>query len=418
MEISLKKFYHLFWNNKACRNIFLLHKEILLEKNTVDIKITDYYLPRIVISNSPKQKKSDLKISKRSENIFIELWHKLSASEKRYLSEDKFKKYIDKRYGESKAIFLKEHEEFGLIGLIIEALEVLDNEEEFIKFLKKYKLIPDEINDSQTFAKYAEEEFIREITKFLKNEEVADLLESIDDISDIYNSTIKKGLIKANKHVTDKLFQEEDFSSRIELFENLYEIGVLTGGYFKSYLECVNCLPKTFSGYFNVNITPSKLKFKCPNCNKEPYFMVPYQIDRELFNHIIHPDGLLAFSISFLLNQYGIRHKRSVNLENQNEVDFVIGGSQRVNTIIEIKMFRNDKSSDALVKNLQEAISQMKKTKKKLVEKNSVYNETEIIIIANILDDSIYQTAREKCASDIKNYRIFIMSPDEFFHTL
>lgn len=418
MEIALKKFYNLFWNNKICRNIFLLHKENLLEKNTIDIKIADYYLPRIVISNSKKQKKSELKISTRSENRIIELLHKLAISEEKYLSEERLIQYIDKNHGESKNLISKEYGDAGIFGFIIDIWNDSDNEDELVKLFQKYKLVPSEVNNIELLMKYIWEKVLKETTSFLRKEEVSNLFESIDDISDIYNSMIKEGLIKANKQAIDTFFDFENFEDRLNVFETLYEIGILTGGFFKSYIECTNCLPKTYSGFFNCNIPPNKLKFKCPNCGKEVYYMVPYQINRNLYNHIIDPDGVLAQAISYLLNQHKIKYERNVNLENLNEIDFVIKDDNIITGIIEIKMFRTDKGQDAKVKNLKETVSQVKKTKKKLIEKNSDYSKLECIIVTNITDEEIYEIATEKCALDIDEYNILIMSPESFMQSI
>lgn len=418
MTVTIKKFYNLFWSNPICKSIFLLHKEILLEKNTIDLKITDYYLPRIVISNSNNQKKSELKISSRSENIFIELLHKLNVSEKKYLNPDRAQQYINKRYGETKGIVLKEHPESGILGLIIEFFESLTDEADLLEFLKKYRIIPDEVESIQALGRYAEEELMREISKFLKKEEVSDILNSIDDVSDIYNSIMKKSLITANKQVTGRLFDDKNYKERLNVFESLYEIGILSGGYFKSYIECTNCLPKTYSGFFTCDISPSKLKFKCPNCNKETYFMVPYQIDRELYEHITDNDGLLANAISFLLDKHNIKYKRNYNLESKNEVDFVIMNGNNINGLIEVKMFRNDKSSDVQQTDILATISQVKKTKKKLVDIDPRYRNVEHIIISNITDEEIYQKVREKAEKDISDHKIFLMSPDDFAKSL
>lgn len=334
------------------------------------------------------------------------------------MSTERTQEYLDKRYGQTKALVKEEHPELGVIGLIIELLECLSNESELISFLHKYKIIPEEVMNFQSLGRYAEGEFIREMSKFFKKEEVADLLGSIDDISDVYNSILKESLINANKQVTDRLFDHEDYQERIEIFENLYEIGVLSGGYFKSYIECTNCLPKTFSGYFTCDITPSKLHFLCPNCGQEVYYMVPYQIHRGLYDHIVDKDGILVNAISYLLDQHKVKYEKNKNLEDENEIDFVIMKGEIVTTLIEAKMFRTDKSDDALISNLLEAVTQVKKTKDKLVKVNERYRSLEYIVISNITDRSIYNVAKNKCSNDIDDYKIHLMSPDDFANSI
>jgi len=309
----------------------------------------------------------------------------------------------------------------GLFGLGLDLFSIIkeeEPEESIISILKEYSIIGSTINNFEELMELIKIEAIKEATKFLKREAVHELFSSIDDISDIYNSVMKEGLINANKQITDQLFEQEDYQNRLEVFESMYEMGLLEGGYFKSYVECINCLPGIYSGYLSCNITPSKLKFKCPNCAKEVYYMVPYKITRDLFEHIIDKDGVLSFSIEFLLNEYKIEYKKNLNLEDKNEIDFVLFENDRPNCLIEVKMFKKDRPIDTKKANLKNSISQIKKSLEKLRNVNPTYQSTQTVLVTNYLDKNLYNDIKNECSEDIDKYNLLILSPEEFKESL
>ena len=54
MTLIKKKFYHLFWSNPSCQNLFLLSKEELLETRTfgTDDFTFSFSTNRIIVSNA------------------------------------------------------------------------------------------------------------------------------------------------------------------------------------------------------------------------------------------------------------------------------------------------------------------------------------------------------------------------------
>lgn len=54
MSIIKKKFYHLFWNNPSCQNLFLLSKEELLETRIFGNEEFSFSFStnRIIVSNA------------------------------------------------------------------------------------------------------------------------------------------------------------------------------------------------------------------------------------------------------------------------------------------------------------------------------------------------------------------------------
>lgn len=415
MNINLENFYRLFWQNEVCQNVFLLHKELLLEKNSVELGFTDYYLQRIVISNSLTSKDDvDEHLIFRQENRYASIVKKLGESKEKYLSEEKFKEYAKKRFGETINMVSSEIEVEGIWEFISKLFEAAQEKNGVIDLLKKYKAIPNNLTSIEEVGKFFESEITEETKKFLKKQNFSQIFLSIDDVSHFYHSILKESLINGYQQNIYALIDKENFKSRVKLFDQLYEIGILIGGKFKSYFECINCLPDTFSGFITCNIKPSKLKVKCPQCGKETNYLAPYFIIDDLFEQIIHSDGLLFFAIEHLLNMYKIEHEKSINLENGNEIDFVLKNGKLYSGILEVKMFKNDKSDEVKIKNIKEAIGQMTKSKKALIKVDKNYSNVPSFLVTNISDISIISSAKNDLREDLREFSINIFSPNDF----
>jgi len=415
MNTNLENFYRLFWQDKTCQNVFLLHKELLLEKNSIDLGLTDYYLQRIVISNSLTFKDDvDEHLIFRQENRYTSIIKKLGESKDKYFSEEKFEKFAKNRFSQTINIAKKEIEDEGLWEFITDLVVAIQEEDGVLNILKEYKVVPDNLSDLEELGKYIEQEVTKETKNFLKKQNFSQMFLSIDDVSHFYHSIIKESLIKGYQQNICVLIDKENFKSRVKLFDKLYEIGVLIGGKFKSYFECINCLPDTFNGFITCNIKPSKIKVKCPQCAKETNYLVPYFIVDELFEQITHSDGLLFFAIEYLLNSYKIEYDKSVNLENGNELDIVLMNREFASGILEIKMFKNDKLDDVKIKNLKETIWQMKKSKKILIKADKKYSSVHSFLITNISDNNLVNSAKSDLRKDLKEFNIDIFTPNEF----
>ncbi|MEZ4985390.1 MAG: hypothetical protein R2795_10195 [Saprospiraceae bacterium] len=293
--------------------------------------------------------------------------------------------------------------------------DAVQEENGVLDLLKEYKVIPDNLSNMEEVGKYVENEITEETKKFLKKQNFSQMFLSIDDVSHFYHSILKESLINGYQQNIYVLIDKENFKSRVKLFDKLYEIGILIGGKFKSYFECINCLPDTFNGFITCNIQPSKLKVKCPQCGKDTNYLVPYFIIDELFEQIIHADGLLYFAIEYLLNLYKIEFDKSVNLENGNELDFILKNGKSVSGILEIKMFKNDKSNEVKIKNIKETIGQMKKSKKTLMKADKNYSNVPSFLITNISDTSIVDSAKNDLREDLREFNIDIFTPNAFY---
>ncbi|KAF5040499.1 hypothetical protein DSECCO2_532850 [anaerobic digester metagenome] len=259
--------------------------------------------------------------------------------------------------------------------------------------------------------RYVEKEIIVNLKNFVKKENLFDLAISIDLVSTYYNIKLKNNLVNSIKHYTDILYDEDNFNDRLELFDTLFEMSVIRGGKLKSYYECVNCPPNTYNGILTLDVKPSKLKMKCPNCKHELFYVVPYELDKTIYNHIVHKDGLLFFAIKYLLQNYDYKFSPNVVCPPNLEFDFcLINESGMYNEIIEVKMYKKDRPIDTQVKNLKDAVSQVKKAVDKLCDFDPNYKLIPKSIVTNLSDEKVFSIIETDCAFDLKEYNIQLYS--------
>ncbi|MGE0636571.1 MAG: hypothetical protein AB7P01_09025 [Bacteroidia bacterium] len=412
-----KKFYNIFWTDPTCQIIFSAHKAQLLE-NEVELIVTKekFYAQRLVLTNSQKRK-AGTQIAKRSENDSIELMHNLQSAAKKYFAEVRLEAYVMEKFGTAiKLIEADLAQSGGWIKLIMKLISSIENEKDLFKLLSDYQFIPKEIENKEQYAKYLEKELATHMKEFFKKDNLSDLAISIDLISTYYNYKIKNNLVSATKHFTDILHDSENYKDRLEFFDNLYEIGVIKGGTLKSYYECVQCPPNTLNGILTTNIKPSKLKIKCPACGKELFYIVPYELDKTIYDNIVHKDGLLFFAIKHLLEQYNYKYQPNVIFPPDIELDFCLINEQGLySEIIEVKMFKTDRPDDTQIGNIRGAVSQTKKDIDKLISVHSGYKTIQKSIVTNISNDNVYKQATKELEKDLNEYNIVLYTIADFY---
>ena len=415
-----KKFYHFFWTDLTCQTIFSTHKAQLLE-NEVELIITKekFYAQRLVLTNSQKGK-TGTQVIKRSENENIELIHNFQVAVKKYFNEGRIEGYVEVKFGKAiKKIQADLKRTGGWFKLAMKLVGSLDSEKDIFNLLSSYDLIPKEIETIEQFGNHIETMFNAEMKLFLKKENLSDLAISIDLISTYYNHKIKNNLVSATKHYTDVLYDTENYQDRLSFFDNLYEIGIIKGGKLKSYYECANCPPNTFNGVLTTNIKPSKIKLKCPCCNKELLYIVPYELEKVIYNHIVHKDGLLFFAIQHLLEQTQLNFKTNQTLLKDIEIDFcLLNNKQQTYEIIEVKMFKTDRPDDTQVGNIRQAVGQMKETIDKLIEIDLGYKTIRHSIVTNLTSDKVYRQAKKELGKDLKEYNIALYTISDYYTKL
>jgi hypothetical protein len=412
-----KKFYNLFWTDPVCQMIFGNHKSQLLE-DEVELIVSKekYFAQRIVLTNSQKRK-AGKQIIKRNENESIELIHNLQTAAKRYFDDAKIEGYVKDKFGDSiKLIETDLKKTGGWFKLAMKLVSSLDDEKDLFKLLSDYKLIPDSIVNKEQFVAHVEAQFMLRFKEFVKKENLSDLAISIDLISTYYNHKIKDNLFSATKHFTDILYDSENYQDRLLFFDNLYEMGVIRGGKLKSYYECVSCSPNTFNGILTINIKPSSLLLKCPCCHKELFHIVPYELDKTIYDHIVSKDGLLFFAIQNALQVYKYRFVPNYNQPPDIEIDFcLLNDLNLIYEIIEVKMFKTDRPDDTQVGNIRDVVGQIKRMIDKLVTIDPNYKVIKKSIVTNISKDSVYKMAKQELDQDLKDYNIDIYSIPDFY---
>lgn len=417
MKAINKKFYNLFWTNPTCKKIFSVHKAQLLE-NEVELIVSKekFYAQRIVLTNSQKRKTGN-QIIKRSENESIELVHNLQIAVKKYFDDDKIELFFNNKFGKAiKKIETDLQKPGGWIKIGMRILLSVNDEQIFYKLLSEYDLIPSEIVTREQFNAYVDAELKNQTKEFLGKQNLSDLAISIDLLSTYYNHKIKNNLVSATRHFTDILFDNENFQSRLVFFDELYEIGVLNGGKLKSYYECVNCPPNTLSGILTTNIKPSKVKLKCPSCNNEMLYIVPYEIENTIYENIVDKDGLLFFAIKNLLESNNYKFVANKTFLKDVEIDFCIQSEDdELIEMIEVKMFKTDRPNDTQIGNIRDAVSKIKNAIDKLSKHDPNFISIPKSLVTNIENELVYMQVKEELEKDLKAYGIKLYSMAEFY---
>ena len=420
MSIIQKKFYNLFWTDPACQTIFSVHKAQLLENEVERIVSKEkFYAQRLVLTNSQKRK-TGVQVAKRSENESIELVDNLQNAVKKYLDGDKIEIYFKSKFGRTiKKLETDLSKTGGWFKIVMKLISSISDEKDIFKLLSNYHLIPAEIENIEQFGVYLETELKNQTKEFLKKQNLSDLAVSIDFLSTYYNCKIKNNLISATKHFTDVLFDNENYQDRLLFFDGLYEIGVINGGKLKSYYECVNCPPNTLNGVLTTNIKPSKLKLKCPSCNNEMLYIVPYELEKEIYENIVHKDGLLFFAIKQVLEDNNYKFNTNQTFLKDIELDFcLLNNTDQICEIIEVKMFKTDRPEDTQVGNIREAVSQLKKAIDKLAEIDTGYKIIQHSLVTNIKNENIYKQAKIELDKDLKEYNIKLYTMSDYYTKL
>jgi hypothetical protein len=371
-----------------------------------------YYLQRFVISNSLKREDSLKRIEQRIQNRHIDLNHSLESKSAKNLPEEKVIGYFNDKFGKGIELLSKKLNGGNItqVKFLSELTMALISEKRAIRFLHKYELIPKHITTFEQLTGNIEKTFESEMSKFLKSEHFVDLLTSVDEIVNHYDNYNFNSLIDSHEFYSDVLYDKENFKDRMHLFDSLYESKSLLGGIFKTYYECTNCDTGVFSGNVTLNVTPSKVKLKCPNCNKEVYYLAPYKINDELFSDITSKDGLLASAVCNLLSASKIKWRASVLVDKDIEIDVQILNKEQngVNDIIELKMFKQDRPVDVLIANLSEGLKAFLTAQNKLIALNPDYRNLRYHYLTNITNENVLKELTTRFQTEIGGRHLLI----------
>lgn len=414
-----EKFYSIFWANEACQEIFLLHKEQLLEKEEINMAENgkkSFYTKRFVVSNSKGRDEQVDKLFQRIKNREIDATHSLSEVGIKNFDSSKIEKYFKEKFGQGINEVSTKVDKGSLhqVKFLMEATSSLFSEKRFLKFLQKYKFVPSELSTVEELADFFEKLLKTEVSNLLTPERIAEIISSLDQIVLYYQNIYVDSLLELNNFYSDVLSDKGNFKSRIQLFDQLYEAGVLEGGKLKTYYECLSCKQDTFTANATVNAPPSKIKIKCPICTQELFYLAAYEITTEIFNHIQSKDGLLLKAICYLADRKGIVYDCNSHILGDVEADIVFYQEKSISDIVEVKMYKTDRPEDTTETNLETDLRKFLSNREKLVKNSPAFAKVQFHFVTNILQEDYYFHLRDTFRSELKSKNVSVYSPKQY----
>ena len=392
MSLIINQFYNLFWQNKACQNLFLLSKEELLDTKDLQFADDKYSLstPRIILSNVEKENEYDfLTMKLRSEN------HNLSNEDTIHSNIKTFEPLIENFANSS---FVKALEKLSIDienkpqkfykKIISLPFKNRENQEKIIvEFLQEYGFIGRHIKNFESLSNYINDQVTskKNVKTILNEKSVLNLLEITKAFKDIYLNEVRKGLYNSNQILLNALHDNEDFKSRSQLFNLLFESKIIGPSNEDSFIECLECDPGTYKGILQLKISPKKLnKLKCPICQEDLKYHVTYRLHDDIYNIIKLSDGLLHNSVNRLLDEFDIEFENNKIYYNDIEIDTEFN-SNGIKYLIECKMYK-------LNTTIQKLTNKINKHFKKLITDSSRINTESVIfpiLLVNVTDESL-----------------------------
>lgn len=418
-------FYNIFWQNKACQNLFLLSKEELLDTKSIPINNDDsrsISFPRIIISNVDKEDTSHTTIKHRTEGGLIKSESSIVKKMEKYkplinnFLESKFGKSLDKFSNE---LYVNPGNFAKIFMQYLSANEEQKNEI-LIKELQKFGFIGKHINNLSELENYFRKEFFAKNNKEIFSEEnIWNFFELIKSLKDIYINEAYKGLYETNQVLVNSLFEKDNFVDRLKLFNQLYEAEIISPSREDAFVECTNCPPDTYRGTLQLQINPLKLKdFKCPVCQKPLNFYVPYELRKEIYQIIKAKDGLLLNALCQLLAKNQVSYSINQTFLKDIEVDCMFYNSNKV-FIVECKMYKINNTHQKLKSKMKEHYGKLISNVKRL--NNQEFKDKEIIpiLLVNITHSAIIKEVKEEIKLvNEGNYDLFgnILNISQFSH--
>lgn len=356
-----KIFYNIFWQNKACQNLFLLSKEELLDTKTMTYgeERARISLPRIILSNVHKSDQSAVETIKyRSETHGIV--SEALLHEKIDIYGPIISDFIESRFGKALAKVTEDLTAEGKIFFEKVIPELLDDdginfERALIKFLQEYGFVGPHINSFRDIEKFFEKEAIEKNLKGIMSEaNFRNFLIILKSAKDMYVNGCYKSLYESNQVLIGALHDQEDYQSRLGLFNILFDCGIISTSKEDSFVECVNCAQGTYRAVVELRVTPKKLeKLRCPNCDSQLSFYVPYDLHPEIFEIVKSHDGLLLDALVDLLDKEDITCETGSKYLSDIEIDCNFKKGNGL-FIVECKMYKLFTSPDRLKKKIRE----------------------------------------------------------------
>lgn len=365
MSVTRDVFYNLFWQNKACQNLFLLSKEEFLDSKTITLEenSTTISFPRIILSN----------IQSKDEHLFDKI--KLRTETQSILTESvinsTFEKYapilgtfLETKFGKSIELFLKDFSDnpWSMVSPILLSFFTKDGkfEKRVMQLLHEYEFIGKHINTFTELETYVQKEaFSKNFKTLVSEQNLWTFFELLKSFKDIYVHEAYKGLYNSNQVLVSAYHDIDNFEDRLRLFSKLYESAIIKSSKEDSFIECTTCSPSTYKGVFQLRIDPERLReLKCPICNSRFTFYVPYELDMAIYNIVKAKDGLLLDALVHKLD--GVKIKNEINSFHLNDIEIdCIYSIEKKTYMVECKMYKQLTAELKLKKKFKEHFSKL-----------------------------------------------------------
>ncbi|WP_130735959.1 hypothetical protein [Flavobacterium sp. J27] len=402
MSIIKNKFYHLFWNNPSCQNLFLLSKEELLETKTFgeDKSPFTFSTNRIIVSNAQDNQNEFFDtIKTRSEIYNVEIDSLLN--EKIEYFKPLIEQFFDSKFKKSIERLMLDIEKKPLkfLSFILKVAADEENREvKTIEFLQKYGFIGKNLNSFKEIETSIGNSLIPSKNNELINENTINtFFEGVKFVKELYVNHSYKNLYNTNQILINTLNSEDNFQSRIKLFGELYDSKIIAPSKDDAFIECSHCDPLTYRGVFQLRLNPKKLKdLKCPVCSNELTYFVPYKLHEDIYKIVKKHDGLILDALQNKLYLNGIKYEINKKFLNDIEVDCIFRDGNRI-FIVETKMYKqNNTTEKKLISKIKEHFSKLIKDVER-IEKNEEFLGLEIVpfLITNINNQNILRASQQ-----------------------
>lgn len=409
-----KQFYHLFWNNPSCQNLFLLSKEELLEKKTIgnDDDSFTYYTNRIIISNAKENHIESIEtIKTRSELYNIEVDNLLNQKIDTFkpiveqFFNSKFKKSFDKLAADIEKKPLK------FFARIIKILIDEDTrEEKAIELLHDYGFVPKNLKSFKEIETKIGKSLIPSKENQLVNEKTINtFFDGLKFAKELYLNHSYKNLYNTNQILVNTLNSEDKFQSRMKVFSELYDHKIIGPSIDDAFIECPVCPPTNFRGVLLLRLNPKFLKnLKCPECSRELTYFVPYELHDDIYKIVKSHDGLLLDALCNKISSAGHQYDVNKNYLGDIEIDCVLKAEDKA-FIIETKMYKQNTTPDKIISKIKEHFAKLIKDTERL-EKIDEFKGFQLIpiLLTNINNHRILSQSQQhlKNSHESKYYSI------------
>lgn len=385
-------FYNIFWQDKACQNLFMLSKNELLDTKTIEIDGNSSYLslPRIIISNISNDDDNKDLLKFRTESHNLEKEGVIDSTFDFY--EPIIAKFLQTTFGKAYNKFKSDFEKNPMNFIIENGFKISRAKEpeiEVLKLLQKYGFVPKHLKSFKELDDFATKEGISKNYKKLVNEENYRMLHDfLRSLKDLYLNLNFQSLYESNQILVNSLHDKDDFKSRIKLFSILYDHNIIHDSGEDCFVECTNCSLGTYKGTLHLKINPKNLsRLKCIHCNEELTYYMPYTLNDEIFQLVNSKDGIIADVFEELCNVNEVPKKLNTKVLNDIEIDGIFELSE-INYFVEMKMYEHragkKKIASKIKKHIQKLCDDLSRIRK---EANPKGLELKPILLVNILDN-------------------------------